>query len=220
MSPSIEEAIDRLDFLAMSELGAQEGVIETQEHKIIANLLRFDRVRVKDVMTPRTVVVKASGSDTIQSFYAANENLRFSRIPLFQGDSQDHVTGYFLKDELLASLLAGEGERPLAELEREILVVHETAPIPELFQRFLEKGEHIALVVDDFGGMSGIATMEDVIETLLGTEIVDEMDSDHDMQALARRNWERRAKAMGLVGAGGQLSLPIDKAAGSGEQTK
>jgi CBS domain containing-hemolysin-like protein len=207
-----KSVFSRSDFLAMAELGAMEGVIESRESGIISNLLRFDSVRAEDVMTPRMVVKKGSEACTIQSYYDANRDLRFSRIPLHQAESQDHITGYFLKDELLARLLAGDGDQPLSALKREILVVHDTSPIPDLFERFLEKGEHIALVVDEFGGMSGIVTMEDVIETLLGMEIVDEMDSAHDMQALARRNWERRARAMGLVGQDGQLSLPIERA--------
>ena len=153
------------------------------------------------------MVKKAPETISIQAFYDANENLRFSRIPLHQTGSYDHITGYFLKDEMLARLLQGDGELPLSALKREIIVVHESSPIPELFERLLEKGEHIALVVGEFGGMSGIATMEDVIETLLGMEIVDEMDGTDDMQALARRNWERRARAMGLVGEDGQISL-------------
>ncbi|MCB1759769.1 MAG: HlyC/CorC family transporter [Gammaproteobacteria bacterium] len=205
-----KSVFSRSDFLAMAELGAREGVIENRESRIIANLLRFDSVRAEDVMTPRVVVKRGSEACTIEDYFEANRDERFSRILLHRAESQEHVTGYFLKDELLARLLAGEGDLPLSALKREILVVHDDSPIPDLFERFLEQGEHIALVVDGFGGMAGIVTMEDVIETLLGMEIVDEMDGTADMQALARRNWERRARAMGLVGADGQLALPIE----------
>jgi len=92
----------------------------------------------------------------------------------------------------------------LSELRRDILVVKENYPIPELFEQFTEKREHVALVVDEFGGMAGIVTMEDVLETLLGLEIVDESDNAEDMQALARKKWEERARNVGLVGDSGK----------------
>ncbi|MCA9413079.1 MAG: HlyC/CorC family transporter [Candidatus Omnitrophica bacterium] len=189
----------RTDFLAMAEIGVREGLFEQSESEILHNLLRFNTIQVKDVMTPRTVVKVAPEEMTLQEFYDRNKTLRFSRIPIHQGEHMEHVTGYILKDELLGKLVQDKGEERLSSIKREILVVHENFPIPEIFSRFLEKREHIALVVDEFGGMEGIVTMEDVIETLLGMEIVDEYDSTADMQALARKNWERRAKHLGLI---------------------
>jgi len=91
------------------------------------------------------------------------------------------------------------GNKHLNSIKRDITVVHESLPISDLFNRFLEKREHMALVVDEFGGMAGIVTMEDVLETLLGMEIIDESDSTVDMQALARKNWETRARRIGLI---------------------
>ncbi len=189
----------RLDLLAMAEVGAKQGVFEQQESEIISNLLRFNTIRAKDVMTPRMVVKAAEETETIKGFFDRHHELRFSRIPLYRGDSRDHVTGYILKDELLAKLVKDEGDVPVSTLRRDIMVINEDFPIPELFNRFLEKREHIALVVGEFGGMSGIVTMEDVIETLLGMEIVDELDRSEDMRALARRSWECRARAHGLI---------------------
>ena len=182
----------------MAQIGEQEGVFERAESNIIANLLQFEQVEAKDIMTPRTVVVASDQTTTIDDYHAANPDERFSRIPIYQ-DSKDHVTGYVLKDELLAELVDNDGSKPLSDLRREILIVSESFPLPELFSRFVGKREHIALVVDEFGGMSGIVTMEDVIETLLGIEIVDELDRAADMQVLARRCWERRAKRLGLI---------------------
>ena len=149
-------------------------------------------------MTPRTVVVAADESTTIRGFYEKNKNLRHSRVPLFQ-NSKDHITGYFLKDHLLAALVEKKDDAPLSSIKRELIVVNDEFPIPELFDRFMAKREHIALVVDNFGGMSGIASLEDVIETLLGLEIVDEFDGTEDMQKLAREQWEKRAKKMGII---------------------
>jgi CBS domain containing-hemolysin-like protein len=128
-----------------------------------------------------------------------NSDLRFSRIPLYEGDSRDKIIGYLLKDELLAALVDGGEDAVLRTLKRDIIAVPEEHPIPELFNQFLVTHEHIALVVDAFGGMAGIVTLEDVIETLIGVEIVDESDHTADMRMLARRHWERRAKRIGLI---------------------
>ena len=192
-----ESVLSRSDFLAMTEIGHQTGVFEKAESDIITNLLRFEAIQAKDIMTPRTVVVAGDQADPIKNFYEEAEQLRFSRIPIYE-DGKDDVTGYVLKDELLSEMVAERGTQPLSKLKREILIVDESFPLPELFSRFVEKREHIALVVDEFGGMSGVVTMEDVIETLLGLEIVDESDQSSDMQAHARAQWERRAKAHGL----------------------
>jgi CBS domain containing-hemolysin-like protein len=194
-----KSVFSRMDLLAMAEVGAKHGVFEQHESDIINNLLQFNAIRARDVMTPRTVVKAAPESMTIKAFFEANRELRFSRIPIYQDESRDHVTGYFLKDELLAHLVKEQGDAPVSKLRRDIIVINEDFPIPELFNRFLAKREHIALVTSDYGGMSGIVTMEDVIETLLGMEIVDELDQAEDMQALARKNWERRAKSLGLI---------------------
>ena len=171
---------------------------QENESKIITNLMRFEQVLTRDIMTPRMVVKAAPSNTKIQDFFEANRPLRFSRIPIYE-DRIDNVTGFILKDRLLTNIINEEGQSALKEIEREILIVHESMPIPKLFQKLMTEREHIALVVDEFGGMEGIVTMEDVIETLLGTEIVDEYDNIEDMQALARKNWEARAKKLGIL---------------------
>lgn len=192
--------LSRADFTAMAELGAREGVLDEGESSVLRSLLRFKDVRALDVMTPRTVMVAADQTVSLKDFHELHPTLQFSRIPLY-ADNADTVTGYFLKDELLTRLVANpDDESPLRELRRPLITVAESFPIPQLFDRFTSDREHIALVVDDkFGGTQGIVTMEDVVETLLGMEIVDELDHAEDMQALARKNWERRAKARGLI---------------------
>lgn len=194
-----QSVFSRSEFLAMAEIGVTEGVFEKQDSEIIANLLRLDTVRTEDIMTPRMVVQLASEDSTIKAFYKHAGKLPFSRIPLFEGKEKEHISGYFLKSELLENLVQGNGDECLNAIKRDIIVVHESFPISDLFNRFLEKREHIALVVDEFGGMSGIVTMEDVLETLLGMEIIDESDSTVDMQALARKNWQARARRIGLI---------------------
>jgi CBS domain containing-hemolysin-like protein len=187
------------EFLAMAEIGVTEGAVEQQDSEIIGNLLRMVAVRAEDIMTPRTVVRLASEEQTMENFYKTAGELPFSRIPLFEGKVKEHISGYFLKAELLESLVEGKGNLPLNTIKRAITVVHENFPISDLFNQFLGKREHIALVVDEYGGMAGIVTMEDVMEALLGMEITDESDRTVDMQALARKNWKARARPTGLI---------------------
>jgi CBS domain containing-hemolysin-like protein len=196
--------LSRSDFLVMSELGKDIGILKESEQKIIKNLLRFSRILIKDVMTPRIVVVAEEGSITVKDFHDRNSELPFSRIPVYQ-DSNDKVTGYVLKDKILLNLVEGKGEETLNSLRRDIIISHSATPIPDLLDKFIAEKEHIALVVDEYGGTEGIVTMEDIIETLLGIEIVDEMDSAEDMRALARKNWELRARKMGLLATEGSV---------------
>jgi len=194
-----QSVFSRSEFLAMAKIGVTEGVFEKQDSEIIANLLRFEKVQTHDIMTPRTVVRLASENQTLKAFYKDAGELPFSRIPLYEGTEKEHISGYFLKSILMENLVQGRGEEPLSSIQRDIIVVHESLPISDLFNRLLERREHIALVVDEIGGMAGIVTMEDVLETLLGMEITDESDNTVDMQVLARKNWEARAQRIGLI---------------------
>ncbi len=191
--------LSRSDFMAMAQIGAKEGVFEEAESHIIGNLLQFNTVRAEDIMTPRMVVKAAVETLTVREFHEENKDLRFSRIPVYQQESKDHITGYILKTEVLANIVNGKPDVTLASIRREMMIVNEDFPLPDLFDRLMKKRENIALVVDEFGGMAGIATMEDVIETMLGMEIVDESDRNEDMQVLARKNWQQRAKRLGLI---------------------
>lgn len=190
--------LSREDFTAMAEIAEEEGVVEESESKVIRNLLTFDEIQAKDIMTPRTVIKMAPESMLIREFFEANRQLRFSRIPLY-GENHDHITGYVLKDQVLESLIDEKGDQPLVTLRREIQVTERSKPLPELFNTFVTNREHMALVVDEYGSVSGLVTMEDVIETLLGLEIMDESDNVEDLQLLARKNWEARAKRLGLL---------------------
>ncbi|MFT5349502.1 MAG: CBS domain containing-hemolysin-like protein [Planctomycetota bacterium] len=191
--------LSRADFLVMAEIGAKEGVFEKMESDIIGNLLKFNTVRARDIMTPRIVTKVAPENSTLREFYDVNQNMKFSRIPVYRNETKDQISSYILKDELLANLVRGNDLKRISDIKREIMIIKEEFPIPDLFRRFTEKQEQIALVVDEFGGTSGIVTMEDVIETMLGMEIVDELDSVEDMQILARKHWNRRAQMLGLI---------------------
>lgn len=188
----------REDFSAMADLGAKQGVLDKEESTIMRSLMLFESVLAHDVMTPRTVMVAAPENMTAREFHDSHPNLRFSRIPIFE-DSLDHITGYVLKNDLLIRLVNNENNTPLSAIKRDMIAIKENYPIPELFNHFIEKREHVALVIDEFGGTAGLVTMEDVIETLLGLEIVDESDHIADMQVLARKKWEERARRLGLL---------------------
>jgi CBS domain containing-hemolysin-like protein len=190
--------LSREDFHAMTDMAHEDGVFEKNESAIIKNLLTFKQVQVKDVMTPRTVMVRASENATVQDFFDEHPKLRFSRIPIYKKNS-DNITGFILKDEVMEEIINGNGNKKLSEIKRELLITNRSIPIPSLFEKFIANKEHIALVVDEYGSTSGIVTMEDVIETLLGLEIMDESDNVEDLQLLARKSWETRAKKFGLI---------------------
>ncbi|MFK8164406.1 MAG: CBS domain-containing protein, partial [Lewinella sp.] len=190
-------ALSRTEFLAMAEAQTEAGELKAEEGRILRNLLNFETLTVHDVMTPRTVVVGAKGDLTIQQFYEKFDNSPFSRYPVF-GENRDQVEGYVLKDMVYKSIIEKCEQDSIRTLLRELLVVPQATTLHNLIDMMLERREPIAMVVDEFGGMEGLVTMEDAMETLLGLEIMDEMDTSQDMQDLARRRWRKRAEAMGL----------------------
>ncbi|MDR9418132.1 CNNM domain-containing protein [Gracilimonas sp.] len=193
-----EPAMSREEFSAMAELGFEEGIFEEGESNIFKNLIRFRSLKVKDIMTPRIVVVKFQEDLTISDILSNKDELRVSRMPVY-GENDEDITGYILKNDLYYNLSEGNGDKKLSEIKRDVLILPETISLKTLFERLLEKQEHIAVVVDEYGGFSGVVTMEDVVETLLGMEIVDEIDAIEDMQKLARQKWRERAKRLGIV---------------------
>ena len=190
--------LSREDFTTMAEIAHEEGVFQESESIVIKNLLKFDEILAKDIMTPRTVMKIAPENKTIKEFFDDNPKLRFSRIPIYN-DEVDNITGFVLKDTVLEEMIHENGDCPLSTIRRDILIVVRNKPIPELFETFISRKQHIALVVDEYGSVSGLVTMEDVIETLLGLEIVDESDNVDDLQHLARENWKIRAKRLGII---------------------
>ena len=189
--------MSREEFMAITDAAEQEGVFEENESAVIKNLLIFKSVTAKNVMTPFPVVTSEDETMTLNQFHESHKNIRFSRIPVYK-DKTHNITGFILRDDLLSEIVEDHGDKPLSDIKREMAVVQNDAPIPDLFDTFIKQRAHIALVVDEFGNTTGIVTMEDIIETLLGLEIMDESDDIEDMQLQARKNWERRAKRMGI----------------------
>lgn len=188
----------REDFSAMTDLAFEKGVFDKDESKIIKNLLNFKLVFAKDIMTPRVVVSSADENMTVSDYYGQNKTSPFTRVPIYN-NNPDNITGYIIKEDILKEIAEDNHSKKLVELKRKILIVNSKIAIPLLFQKFIEEKEHIAIIVDEFGSFNGVVTMEDVIETLLGLEIMDEQDKHTDMQQLARNIWKERAKKYGLL---------------------
>lgn len=189
--------MSREEIAAFAHLGRKEGVLEESESKIIDNLIRLRNIRVKSIMTPRTVVVAVSDTTPLFDFIRNKEYLKFSRIPVFSG-SIDNISGYILNSEVLEIIAKDKRNVSLNDIKRPILVFYENLPLPKLFEEFLVKKEHIAAIMNEYGGFEGLVSMEDIIETILGLEIIDEKDTEDDMQKLAIKRWERRKKDLNI----------------------
>lgn len=177
--------LSRTDFSVMAEMGAEQGVFKESENTIIQNLLLFKTVTADQIDTPRTVVVASDENITVKDFFDQNPNLAFSRIPVYN-DNIDNLTGYVMKDRIWQEVANDNDKVLLKDIKREILSVGSKMPVPDIFNQLVRKKEHIAQVQDEFGGTAGVVTMEDVIETLLGMEIMDETDTVEDMQVFAK----------------------------------
>jgi len=191
------KGFNREELAAVAALSTQEGQLSEAEAGILVNMLGLRQRQVREVLTPRTVVFSLEEDTSLKTFVECFRPVRFSRIPLYSG-SPENITGYAMRTEILAAFARGSGDRRLKELGRPIETVAEDTRLSEAFDRFLRQRAHIMFVVDEHRGMAGILTLEDVIEALIGREIVDEMDETADMRKLARSLWERRKKDLDI----------------------
>lgn len=181
----------REEIAILAHIGTHEGVFVDKENVIIQNLIQLKNISLKTIITPRVVVVMADEEMSLSDFLKDKENLHFSRIPVFKGE-KENVTGYILREQVFEYLAADRFQVQLSEIKRKILVFPETITVISAWEKMQQNKDHIALVVDEYGGMSGIVTLEDIIETLIGIEIIDEKDHTDDMQKYAMDKW--RAK--------------------------
>ena len=192
-------AFSREEFTAIADIAHSEGSIEFREMDILKNLLSLQSTKLQDVMTPRTVLFALPESTTTEEFVERHAERPFSRVPVYK-DRVDEIDGFVLRSDILYSAIKySEENHAIGTMKRDLRAVPETMPISKAFDVFLGDRSHIAMVVDEFGAVAGIVTLEDIVETLLGLEIVDEVDRTEDMQALARRLWKTRAERMGIV---------------------
>lgn len=193
-SRSNQVSVSREDISAMVSVATEEEVIEKDEKKMIQNLLKLDEVTAHEIMTPSVVVEMVPGSMTIREFYDS-ENTH-SRILVYDEENDEYVAGYVLRQEVLEKMAEDKFNIPLDEIIRPIMTFGEEDSVADIWEKLLEKKEHISAVLDEYGSLRGIVTMEDVIETMLGQEIVDEKDEVVDMQEYAKDQWEKAQKDM------------------------
>jgi CBS domain containing-hemolysin-like protein len=191
------EGFSREEFAAMAELGQQEGQLHEQESRILKNMFLLNETPVTAVMTPRPVVFSLPETMKVSEFFGAYDDTRFSRIPIYD-HNREHLNGFVLKSDLLLAHARGNSENELQHYQRDLKAMVETKSVFDAFELFIKHRVHIMMIVDEYGGMEGIITLEDILETLLGLEIMDEKDKQMDMQEHARRLWRRRASKMGL----------------------
>ncbi|MEA3505523.1 MAG: CNNM domain-containing protein [Bacteroidota bacterium] len=195
---SNESSISREEISVLANIGRKEGIFGEKENKIIQNLIRLKSIRVSEIMTPRVVVSVADENMTLKDFLKNKEFLHFSRIPIYS-ENTENITGYVFRQAVFEKLAEDRIGLKLKDIKRNILIVPDTNPLFSVWETLLEKQEHIALVVEEYGGVDGIVTMEDIIETLLGFEIVDETDTITDMQQYARERWNMRKTKYNLL---------------------
>jgi len=188
-----QEKVSREEVAALTDIGLEEGVFAESESKTIKNLIRSRSIRANEVMTPRTVVAAIQENTLLSEFFDDAEVRRFSRFPVYD-KNPDNITGYVLKYDITDQLSKGNGKLSIGDIRRPIVICFENITIPKLLDILLEKKEQIAVLVDEYGGMSGIVTLEDIIETIFGLEIIDESDTQADMQQLAKDKWRARAE--------------------------
>ena len=196
---SEQVSVSREDISAMVSVATEEEVIETEEKKMIQNLLKLDEMTAHEIMTPSTVVEMAEGGMSIKEFY--DSDLTHSRIPVYDEDNDDYVIGYILRQTVLEEMAEDKFSTKLKDIIRPILSVPEEEPVGNIWEKMLEKKEHISIIIDEYGTFRGIVTMEDVIETMLGQEIVDETDEVVDMQEYAKEQWEKAQKDIHIISA-------------------
>jgi CBS domain containing-hemolysin-like protein len=204
------EFFNREEIRAIADVGYKEGLILKKESIILKNLMRFGSLMAKDIMTPRPVMFSLSADLTLEDVLQKYPQFRFSRIPIYYKTPED-ISHFVLMNDVFVSISKNERDKKLGDLQREILIVPETVSLFKLFDQLLDRREYIALVVDEYGGIAGIATLEDIIETLIGIEITDETDVTEDMQKLARNQWIKRAKKLGLISDADELEEWLKK---------
>ena len=177
--------------MVAADMGQAQGQWEDREKSVIKNLLRLNNLDVKEVMTPRSVVFALQENLTVEEVLKLHAPIRFSRIPIYRKDMDD-ITGLIRRYQINQAYSSGEAEKELKELVHPIHTIPSGKSVADVLDEFIQLREHLFLVVDEYGGTAGIVSLEDAIETLLGVEIVDELDSVVDMQKYALEQWEKR----------------------------
>lgn len=182
----------REEFAVMADLSADEGQIKPQESLILKNLLLLSDIPVFDILTPRTVIFSLSEDSTVEEFFHMHDDVRFSRIPIYKENEPENISGFVLRSDLLLAQSRGNTDTCLSNYTRPLQAILETTSVAKALEEFIKINTQMMLVIDEYGGVEGLLTLEDLLETLLGAEIVDEGDKAIDMQKLAKRFAKKR----------------------------
>ncbi len=185
--PSVTEE----DILGTIQLGAKHGEISQWESLMLHNIIALETKRIREIMTPRTVIFSLDEEMTVEEAFAAAAEKGFTRIPVYRGD-KENIVGYVIMHDLSTAKILQKPDTRLGTLKKPVSIVPETESCLILLTEFLKTRRHLAVIWDEYGGVAGLVTLEDLIETVLGAEIVDENDSVVDLQKLARRQLQRR----------------------------
>ncbi len=187
----VDSTISREEVIAMADVAEESGELDEDENEVIQNMLSLDDITAADAMTPRVVAAIAPESMKLKAFYKDKRYLHHSRIPVYT-DNDEYITGYILRIEALQLLAEDKFDVTLGEIRRNIATFSEDTTLDKIWEEMIAKDEPISVVIDEYGSFQGILTLEDVIETILGNEIVDERDEVRDMQQLALERWKKR----------------------------
>ncbi len=185
-----KSVLSRADFAAMTRVGEETGALEKDESDIIKNLLSFEKLTVRDIMTPKIVAFMVEEKTSIKDFIKEKDTKTFSRVPVYRVD-RDNIIGIVLKDDALRHAYYEDDNKTVASLMMEVTFVQDNVALPELFNQLTRKKQHMHIVTDEYGSVVGIVTMEDLFETLLGREIVDESDAIVDLQKHALKQLQQ-----------------------------
>ena len=189
-----EPSVSREEVLSMVNVGEEEGVVKKDENKIFTNLMRLDTIHAYDVMTPRVVAKTAPENTTLRAYYDDDEYDHFSRIPLYKPEAPEYITGYILRNDALEGLTEDHFRKTLGSIKRPMPAFDQDLTLATIFDSMLKQKSQIAQIIDEYGMFVGILTLEDIIETIFGLEIIDENDTVIDMQQYARERWQKRQK--------------------------
>lgn len=189
-----DEAREELE--ALVETARDEGALDAGEYRIMTNIMRLSSIEVTDVMTPRLVVFSLPEVTTVAEAIKEPELQMYSRFPVFEEESLDSVNGYVMTKDVLRAALAGRNSVELSKLKRDVSFIPENASLDQALEQFLQRKQHLFMVVDEYGGVEGLLTMEDVMESVLGVEIVDEADHVVDLRAVAKQRRDARIAAI------------------------
>lgn len=188
-----DSTISREEVSAMADVAEESGELDEDENEVIQNIISLDEITASDAMTPRVVAAIAPETMKLKAFYKDKRFLHHSRIPVYS-DNDEYITGYILRMEALQLIADDKFDVTLGQIRRNIPSFSEDTTLDVIWDEMISKDEPISVVIDEYGSFQGILTLEDVIETIMGNEIVDERDEVRDMQQLAKERWKKRAK--------------------------